>query len=473
MNAIALVTSLLVVAIPETWVVQPNDTCDGIARKVWGDPKHIAELHRWNELGPTPHHLLPGQVLRLTAPPPGPPSPDATLTFMKPAVQTRRQVEWAPATLGMELFRLDEVNTLKRAGAALRFRDDSTLVMDENALLVILGDAPAAKAPSGLSLVDGELRLALAALRKKALDVKTPAAAVAAEGGAAGVVAVDGAQTSRLSLFDGSAVVDASGSRVAVASNSGTRVRRGLPPEPVLPLPEQPVLAGTLPRVLVWRGDTTSLLVQWAPAARAVRYRVQAARDDQFIDRLDDQSVDGTEARVAVLDQQRLKVRVIAYDDRGLQSRPSTSATVDIVVLGDGPDSSGLVRHLAPGPLPVAVPAGLSLRLRGAPVPAPLVLNVGQHALEVVDAENTVLATLPVLVRPRPPVLRLEPTHLVATFEDELPPEDPPSVNGVVFIRRDPRTWVAPLPTPGTLEIAWHGQPLVRAERGPAPSSAR
>ena len=130
-------------------MVQPNDTCDGIARKVWGDPKRISELHQWNELGPLPHHLVPGQVLRLTAPPPAPPSPDATLTFLKPAVRTRRAVEWAPATLGQGLFRLDEVNTLRKAGAALRFRDESTLVMDENALLVILGEAPVGKAPSG------------------------------------------------------------------------------------------------------------------------------------------------------------------------------------------------------------------------------------------------------------------------------------------------------------------------------------
>lgn len=470
MNALTLVTSVLVAAIPETWVVQPNDTCDGIARKVWGDPKRISELHQWNELGPLPHHLVPGQVLRLTAPPPAPPSPDATLTFLRPAVRTRRAVEWTPATLGQGLFRLDEVNTLRKAGAALRFRDESTLVMDENALLVILGEAPVGKAPSGLSLVDGELRLALASIRKKALEVKTPAASVAAEGGASGVVAVDGAQTSRLSLFDGAAVVDASGTRVAVAQNSGTRVRRGLPPEPVLPLPEQPVLAASLPRVVLWRGPATSLSLRWAPSARAVRYRVQVARDDQFIDRLDDQFVEATEARVAVLELEPLKVRVIAYDERGLQSRPSTTATVDFVLVGAGPDDAGLVRHLAPGPLTVVVPETLALQLRGAPVTLPLVLPVGLHELEVVDASKAVVGTLPVLVRPRPPLLTLEPTMLVATFDDELPPEDAPSVNGVAFVRRDGKTWVAPLPNPGLLEIAWHGQPLVRAERGAPPA---
>ncbi|MDP3505750.1 MAG: FecR domain-containing protein [Myxococcales bacterium] len=470
MNALTVVTSVLVAAIPETWVVQPNDTCDGIARKVWGDPKRISELHQWNELGPLPHHLVPGQVLRLTAPPPVPPSPDATLTFLKPAVRTRRQVEWAPATVGQGLFRLDEVNTLRKAGAALRFRDESTLVMDENALLVILGEAPVGKAPSGLSLVDGELRLSLAAIRKKALAVKTPAASVAAEGGSAGVVAVDGAQTSRVSLFDGAAVVEASGARVAVAQNSGTRVRFGLPPEAVLPLPEQPVLGASMPRVVIWRGVGTSLLLQWAPSARAVKYRVQVARDDQFLDRLDDQSIEATEALVAILERERLKVRVIAYDERGLQSRPSTTATVDFVVVGAGPDDAGLVRHLAPGPLPVALPETWSLQLRGKPLTLPLVLPVGLHELQVVDEGKTVVGALPVLVRPRPPVLKLEPTRLVATFDDELPTDDPPRVNGVAFVRRDGRTWVAPLPTPGLLEIAWHGQPLVRAERGAPPA---
>lgn len=473
MNVLGLVTSLLVGAVPETWVVQPNDTCDSISRKVWGDPKHISELHRWNELGPLPHSLVPGQVLRLTAPPPGPPSPDATLTFMKPAVQTRRQLDWTPAALGMGLFRLDEVNTLKRAGAALRFRDESTLVMDENALLVILGEAPVAKAPSGLSLVDGELRLALAAMRKKALDVKTPGAAVAAEGGAAGVVAVDGAQTSRLSLFEGAAVVVASGDRVTVGSNSGTRVRRGLPPEEVLPLPEQPVLSAALPRVVVWRGEATSLLVQWAPSARAVKYRVQVARDDQFIDRLDDQFVDGTQAQVAMLERERLMVRVIAFDERGLQSRPSTIATVDVIVVGAGADGSGLVRHLAPNPLQVAMPDALSLRLRGQPVTPPVTLPVGVHALEFVDATNSVIGTLAVLVRPRPPLLRFEPNALIATFEDELPTNDPPFVNRVAFVRQSATMWSAPLPKPGLLEVAWRGLPLLRAERGTPPPAPK
>ena len=56
----------------ETWTVKAGDSCDAIARAVWGDRKHIAELHKWNELGPPPHHLPP------TCPSPTRPSRAAT-----------------------------------------------------------------------------------------------------------------------------------------------------------------------------------------------------------------------------------------------------------------------------------------------------------------------------------------------------------------------------------------------------------
>jgi hypothetical protein len=466
MSLFTVIAALVLGEVPETYVVQAGDSCDAIVRKVWGDPKRITELHRWNDLGPVPHKLKAGQLLKLRGPAEAPAGPEATLTFLKPAVRARHLADWSPATLGMGLFRLDEVNTLRRAGAALRFKDESTLVMDENALVVIYGEAVKAKEPSGLSLVDGELRVALAALRQKPLPVATPSAAVEAGKEAQGVVAVDGAQTSRLSLFEGTATVEASGTKLAVKQNEGTRVRLGLGPEVVTPLPDAPALTQATPRLIVWRGAPTPLTIEWAPAARAVRYRVQVGLDELFVDRVDDQLVDGTSATVALSTQAPLRVRVIAFDERGLQSRPSSIHSVSVVTVGEGLGEAGFVTHRAPAPLPVMVPEGLSMRLDRAPVVPPLSLPVGRHALEFVDAQGGSVSTVEVVVRPRPPSLRVEGAELVARFDDPIPAELPPTIRKRPMQRRDGTTWTAPVPPQGALEVEWLDLPLVRVERG-------
>lgn len=460
-----IVATLLLAAaeMPETWVVKQGDTCDSITRAVYGDPKRIVDLHKWNTLGPTPHHLVPGQVLRLRAPDDAPAGPDATLTFLRPAVRTRHLLEWSPATLGMGLFRLDEVNTLRRAGAALRFRDESTLVMDENALVVIYGDVPAPKQPGGVSLVDGELRLALSALRQKALAVATPAAQIETAAKTEGVVAVDGSQTSRVSVFDGSAAVAATGAKVTVPSNSGTRVRAGLAPEAVTVLPGTPVLAPETPRFVVWRGPGTAVDLRWAPSERATRYRVQLARDELFVDRVEDQLTDQPAARVLLTSEEPLRLRVIAFDERGLQSRPSKSVELGVVVVGGAPTQQGVVRHRAPAPLEVKLPSGWTLQLGGKPVLLPLALPVGRHVLTLVDASGVTAGEVNVSVAPRPPTMRREGAEVVATFLDEVPEALPPALNGASMRRRSALVWSLPQPA-GAVELSWDSQPLVRAE---------
>lgn len=464
-----IVATLIVAAateIPETWVVKQGDSCDSITRAVWGDPKRISDLHTWNPLGPTPHHLVPGQVLRLRAPNETPSGPDATLTFLRQAVRTRHLLDWNPATLGMGLFRLDEVNTLRRAGAALRFRDESTLVMDENALVVIYGDVPAPKQPGGVSLVDGELRLALSALRQKALAVATPAAQVETAAKTEGVVAVDGSQTSRVSIFDGSAAVAATGAKVNVPANSGTRVRAGLAPEAVTVLPGTPVLTAETPRFVVWRGPGTAVDLRWAPSERATRYRLQLARDELFVDRVDDQVTEQTSARVLLTSAEALRVRVIAFDERGLQSRPSKSHELGVVVVGSAPLQQGVVRHQAPAPLEMKLPSGWAVQLQGKPVSPPLTLPVGRHVLTLVDGAGATAGEVNVSVGPRPPTLKRESAEVIATFLDEVPEAMPPSLNGAAMRRRSTLVWSLPQPTPGPVELSWDSQPLVRAELG-------
>ncbi|MFZ5442764.1 MAG: FecR domain-containing protein [Myxococcota bacterium] len=473
MSSALLLTMVLAAAEPppaaqETWTVKAGDTCDAIARAVWGDRKHIAELHRWNELGPLPHNLRPGMVLRLRAPTETKAEgPDATLTFLKPAVRTRHLLEWQPAQLGMGLFRLDEVNTLKGAGAALRFRDLSSLLLDENALIVIYGDSAPRKPsePTGVTLVDGELRLALAQMRAKPLAVNTPAGAVSASG-MQGVVAVDGAQTTRVSVFEGTSLVSAKGVTVTVPSNHGTRVRQNQPPEPPRLLPETPALAAVPPVLVAGPDGLASLALSWPAAARAEQYRVQLARDVDFVDRLRDAWTPKLEATLDRLEPGALEVRVIAFDEVGLQSRPSTTAHVEVVELGRGLDAHQELVLTRGSPLTFTLPAALRLSIDGQETTAPPVLTVGVHALRILDASGAVKLETTVVVPPAPPTVVTVGDKLRATFADELDEAIAPvlerDAQQTAFTRVSARVWEVTRPPSGTAIVTWRGRALSR-----------
>ena len=458
---------------PETWTVKAGDTCYSIARATWGDAKRITELHQWNELGPPPHTLRPGMVLRLRAPDEvKDEGPDATLTFLKPSVRTRHLVDWQPALLGMGLFRLDEVNTLKGAGAALRFRDLSTLLLEESALIVVYGDGKPKKPgdPTGVTLVDGELRLALAQMRAKPLAVNTPASSITATG-MQGVVAVDGAQTARVSVFAGSSQVSAKGVTVVVPENHGTRVRQGQPPEPPRLLPDTPVFAAAVPPVIVVGEDGLgSLPLRWAAAARAEQYRVQLARDEEFVDRERDAWTGALETTVDRLGPGALLVRLVSFDEVGLQSRPSVPVRVEVIALGGGVDSQGELR-LGPGqPLPFTIPASLTLRVAGREVSPGATFPVGVHPFSIVDANGAAKLEGQVVVPPRPPTLLTVGAVVRATFADDVPQATPPELRAAatttLFVRVSARVWEAPLPAPGPATVWWHGRALSRLEVG-------
>ncbi len=455
--------------VPETWTVVAGDTCASIAQRFYGDARQYDRLHALNALGPLPHNLKPGLVLRLRAadePAAPPDEAEAQLTFLKPAVRTRHLVDWNSAILGMDLFRLDEVNTLKGAGAEITFRDTSSVVLEERALVVITGERVPRRASAGIALADGELRLALAQLRTEALTVKTPAAELSLRAGPAEAVAgVDSTQTSRLSLFDGRAEVKAGTVTVQVPSGHGTRVRVGEAPEAPLPLPAQPIVE-TKQLVALWREGGVPATVTWQPVDRAVLYRAQLARDAKFIDRVAELETSAREATFDGLGVGRYLARVIAVDERGLQSRPSSAAMVVVVGLAGLRDERAV--WVAKGSTPaVQVPSGFEVRVDGA-TPAPL--TVGLHRLEVTDpASTTPWLVVIVATPPDAPTVTREGRSLRLTFVDELPVTPELQLQcgerPVSLKRLDGRTLVGAPELTGVCVVSWFGRELTRFDR--------
>jgi hypothetical protein len=375
----------------DVYVVQPGDTCGSVARKLFGDATTgSAKLHALNKMGAPPHQLVPGTVLRIKG------DPDARLTFIRPEVNSKRagKVEWFQANTGQGLWRLDSVNTLREAGAEVTFRDLTRLQMNENALVVIYGQAAKAadkvKKSGAVELLRGELNVSLAELRGEPVDVRMPAATVAARSKDLHV-GVDAQQMSRVSVFDGQAEVSARGQKVQVPKDHGTRVEKGKLPEKPRPLPEAPVWAGGVRSVRLLLDDKgVDEELGWAPVKDAASYRVELARDERFNDRVHGETVraeqDALKSVARALVPGKYFARVRAVDAAGLLGKASAVRQVEVMRVKTERGTVGPQGIRGAYRLDFAVEGADSLdfRLDGAPTTHPVrVEGVGTHTLEL------------------------------------------------------------------------------------------
>jgi hypothetical protein len=394
------------------YAVQDGDDCKILVHRFWpGLDEQVAldRLHSRNpQLGPQPHHLRSGMTLFVPQP-----DPDAKVTFLKPAVNKRiqRAPDWRAASRGDGLWRLDEVNTLKGAGAELTFRDLSSVALDENALIVIYGDLPQkkeAQKSGALEVLRGDTRLSLSDLRgSRPMGVSTPAAEVSVSGGRS-AVGVDEQKTSRVQVFTGSGLVSAQGKTVALGAGQGTRVENGKAPEPAANLPLAPAWRENQPSAAFALKGEAGVTLAWAPVQRAARYRVQIGRDTLLVDRAVDAWAEGANATSTSfqLAPGAYFGRVQAVDERGL-SGPA-APLFKLVVVGvrhGGAVEGGVLKgqgelrlHLSGAPsVKIAVDGREPEEIR---LPALVALAApGKHELRVGAGAPGVAAALPVEVR--------------------------------------------------------------------------
>ena len=262
------------------YVIQPGDTCAGIAERLFGNKRSWDLIHQHNPgMGPTPHRLVPGKVLILPRLEQG---PDARLTDVQRIVQTRapKTPDWERARQGKELYRGWRVNTLERASADVTFQDGSLVQMRQNTLIIIYGGVyrDARRKTTEASLEHGTLRSRLSEFR---LDVKTPTADAALEGGSS-VVSVEDDGTSLLSNHEGGEArfKVTMGEAVSVKPGFGSKARKGerRPTKPV-PLPDTPAWLGDLARVFSGvRSEGGTVRGAWTPVEEATSYRIEIAK---------------------------------------------------------------------------------------------------------------------------------------------------------------------------------------------------
>jgi hypothetical protein len=392
------------------YVVQDGDTCQTIARKIYGSSKHLKLLHANNQLGPLPHKLKPGTILKVPAtaeptnlstttpptpepttppttaptPPPTPTAPDAILTFLRNEVDAYTPAQH-PGQRDEPLSRGHRVNTHAASSAEITFADTSTIQLGEESLIVILGNtrtqARSTGKPEDTTLVTGSLRAHLGSLagKPRPLALATPSADVSLDPGES-QISVDPEQATRLAVHRGTARLRARSKTVAVPEQHGSKAARGKPPTPPRPLPAAPTWTTPPPR-FVLQADPAPISGVYAPglglpgAPLPATWHVQVARDDRFNDLVVDTRAPAEVTRLELrVPAGSYHTRVSAIDSDQFEGRPGEPAPVTIA-------SVQTVPATATEPARLIITPGTHCALGDAPlqlVQAPLVLPPGR-----------------------------------------------------------------------------------------------
>ncbi|MBL9019636.1 MAG: hypothetical protein JNL83_35930 [Myxococcales bacterium] len=343
---------------PTTYIVQPGDTCLGIAISILGDRGALDAYHQVNpQLGPLPHDLAPGQIVNLPARVPA--GPDAKLSRATGDVKVRAPSEstWAPAARGMELFRAWRVGAAAKASAELTFRDDSYLGMRERTIVVIYGpEKKLAKVITATAtLEEGTLEARLGDLDGKPVVVKTPTSETDLRAG--DVLVTTAGSGSIIANHRGKPVPVrgrvAGAKPVRVPAGMGSRVQPGKAPEPPRPLPATPAWMAPHAAWVVLGGRPARASLAWSAVASAKTYRVEL-RDAA-----------GDPAQIAIVDAPARTVEVAL----AAGTYRATVAAID----ADGFEGA------ASAPLPLVV-AAAELVPVGGTQPTPSVDRVGAGA---------------------------------------------------------------------------------------------
>ena len=364
------------------YTVLPGDSCGHIARRLYGDSHRVDLIHQNNNLGPLPHKLRPGLVLRLpVSASAGSREPDARLTFVRNQVEAYTP-DYHRGEKNEALAEGNRVGTLAASSAEISFVDETRMQLGEHSMVVIFGeDAPGsgrhrrAAGSQEATLLRGTLRAHLDELAgpgpeppRKPITVTTPAARVELPVRGSEVhVDVDPQRTTRLSVLRGRSQLAAAGRRVQVPAGFGSRVNKGRPPTPPRPLPGAPQWAEstTLPAVQLGRGGPPAVVLSYRPGGGppAALWHRQLARDASFNDLLQDSRVPAAELTWALgeLPAGELFVRVSAIDADRFEGPASPVRKTRVAVVK-------LVPGGADAPTAVLLPPDLFCGLDGEPL---------------------------------------------------------------------------------------------------------
>lgn len=416
-------------AAAETWdyvVKKDGELCDAIAAKqITGsapDAIKLEILHYYNpQLGPLPHKLKAGQILKLPKV-----GPDAKVSAVFKKVEAATPAPH-PATKNESLYRGHKVSTLAESSAEVTFTDETRLQLAEHTLVVILGgtSSKAAAGKTDTTLMKGTLHGFLSGLGPKVppAPIATPSAKVVGTSGTEIKLHVDDKQNTTLAVYKGSTQFSAAGKTVAVNAGFGSKAVMGKPPTPPRKLPLAPEWQASLPPLVLSLEDAVGVSATYAPGKgdgpAPAKWHVQLARDVRFNDvvidvevpadvvKLEGKNLISGEyfARVAAIDAEKfhgpfgatsaLRVATVKVA-RGAAGKLAT-ADVGSVASGlqCGLDGAALAAVSAPFTLPPARPHTLRCALDAAAKPLEVAIAAAEVGPVLVQSELGAIASTP------------------------------------------------------------------------------
>jgi hypothetical protein len=268
------------------WGVQRGETCDGVARALYGSAKHARLVQRYNRVGCA--GALP-EGLTLVMPAAVTVVPDARLRFVTPKVRAKPPgAGWSDAAPGQPLTSSSSVNTMSDGRADIAFVDRTHVLMAPNTLVVIYGTARETRVsktpPPTVEIEAGEVKAGLAALRGAPMEVAVKDGGRVRAASRDAVVERKGERTT-VAVFDGSADMTSAGRSVTVPKDHGARFFTAKPPSPPRPLPSAPAwAAGGSEAVVLGLDGVGTIAARWEPVPKALSYRIELARDAAMLD---------------------------------------------------------------------------------------------------------------------------------------------------------------------------------------------
>jgi hypothetical protein len=400
------------------YVVVKGDTCEGIARKLYGSPKFCYKmLSKYNKFDKK-YKLEPGQVLRLATREELENEPDAELAERRGAVEARKPDDqsWFKATLGEKLWSRWRVSTEQRASARIEFTEDqSSLDLRESTLVVIYGpdnSKVSARAGARAELERGTLRSRLGELSGKpsTVTVETPAASASLSGGQTIVSVEAKGGTTRVANHTGKKV-EVSGrdpvkkkvskKRVKLPPNTGSKVEPGKEPTPPRPLPSAPGWDASSPIIAMTWGDTGSAQIDWTSASQAANVRLELSEREDGTGLLDAQLVPGnlSRARLEGLPIGEYWVRLAAIDADGFEGIPGPARRLVVKLATPVWIGRAEGQPILPGQVLTLDGARCAIG-DGEPVQRLVMPRAGSFAVRCVEADGAALPSLAVEVSP-------------------------------------------------------------------------
>ncbi|MEZ4219665.1 MAG: FecR domain-containing protein [Polyangiaceae bacterium] len=363
------------------WSIQKGETCALIAKALYGSAKHAALLTRYNNVD-CGRPLTEG--LTLVVPEMVGTVPTAQLSSMAPEVKARPPgAGWQPAQPGMSLYESHSVNTLDAARANIVFADRTRVYLAENTLVVIYDTASHTRVsktpPARVELQSGEVQAGLAALRGKPVEISVQGDARVSAQSKEAAVRKKG-KRSTVSVFDGKASVRSGGKAVEVPEKHGSAFVEREAPTPPRPLPPAPRYgADSSQGIVVTTREESRVFVSWSEVPRAVAYRVELSRNDEFSDLVVREEVPANihAFRAEKLPPGAYYVRVRAIDDEDFLGLASERRDVTLVqgALVGGTIRTGKIVANPYGRLTLSPDPNLELSLDGqtfSPMPTEL-----------------------------------------------------------------------------------------------------